>query len=282
MKKGEGQILSLKLIHELKKPLVSAASGLVLVDGRFHVVADDELSLFSFSKSGPRKFEKQKLFPGTLPREKLKRKALKPDLESLIYVSSLKEIICVPSGSKENRVWGAGVSNQGAVRKLDFSQLYRKLRMKFRELNIEGAVLVGERVRLFQRGNGKCAENATIDVEWKSGKMFSEEFSLRKIREYDLGHVKGVPYTFTDAGVSGRSIWFLAVAEDTENPVLDGEILGSFLGRMNFDGKILSTHPLNVKSKPEGLCISGSYFYLVTDDDDRSVPARLFRGTLPR
>ena len=61
---------------------VSAASGLVVRDGCFHIVADDENAIFVFKvDDAPRRIA---LLPGDLPLEHKARKARKPDFEILV------------------------------------------------------------------------------------------------------------------------------------------------------------------------------------------------------
>ena len=80
------KIRELHLTHgssESRSPFISAASGLVKVNNQLYVVADDEhhLGVFSAGHVGPG--ELVRLFEGTLPDKFKKRKAQKPDLETL-------------------------------------------------------------------------------------------------------------------------------------------------------------------------------------------------------
>ena len=61
---------------------VSAASGLVLRGGSFHIVADDENAMFVFKADDA--LRRVALLPGELPAEHASRKARKPDLEILV------------------------------------------------------------------------------------------------------------------------------------------------------------------------------------------------------
>lgn len=256
---------------ELARPFIAAASGLLLLQDSFYIISDDDLSLFRFPFNDPSKGRKQKLLPGTLPKEKKARKAVKPDFESLVHFKD--GILCVPSGSTPVRMKGAYVKGR-KVEVVNFAPIYRKLEKEFSELNIEGAIALPDRLRLFQRGNGKKHENATIDID----------SSLKKILDlapYNLGNVGHVPFSFTDAANDAKGIWFLAVAEDSESTFLDGAVLGSALGRMDLNGNLLGMTPLKLDGKPEGLCLRGKSFYVVTDDDDPTKPSRLFKGTLP-
>jgi hypothetical protein len=78
----------------------SAGSGLVLRDGIFHVVADDENALFVFGPEGA--VRRVVLLPGELPEKHHARKAQKPDFEILV---DLREhgLLAMGSGSRPTR-----------------------------------------------------------------------------------------------------------------------------------------------------------------------------------
>ncbi len=84
-----------------------AASGLVGIEDKFYVVADDELSLGIFPVSGDGPGKLFPVFHGELPEHPSERKEQKPDLEAITYLSRehfppFGAILVVPSGSKPN------------------------------------------------------------------------------------------------------------------------------------------------------------------------------------
>lgn len=277
-------------LASMDEPFISAASGLILINKEFYVVSDDDLSLYSFGQKDLEHNLKVKLFAGKLPKDKKARKKIKPDLECLVQmpVSSFHPygaILAVPSGSEKNRTRGALINfnKKGEltkkVQEIDFKDIYEYLRGVFPELNIEGAVVVGDKLKLFQRGNGKKAQNASIDMNLQS--LLLNEVEISHIEEYELQKIDGVHYSFTDVCSHKDHVWFLAVAENSKSTFLDGEVLGSILGKMSSYGKILATYELGMKSKPEGLCVDGKNFYVVTDDDDPKVASKILKGKLP-
>ncbi len=267
-----------QIIRTLMDPYASAASGLVLSGEEFYVVADDDLSLLCYPFEEHNPGVSIRLFPGELPEILEERKRLKPDLEALVKVGN--ELLALPSGSKPNRSIGAMFSvTDRTIRTLDLSAVVTELTQDFPELNIEGAVILGEKLRLLQRGNGKRGENALIDLSLKA---FLDGFVQEKvIRRISLGDFNGVPLSFTDAVVHGDEILFLAVAEASASTYLDGDFAGAVLGRMDLDGTIHSMDPLNMPSKPEGIAVRDGHAYLVSDDDDRRSPSKLWRLRLP-
>lgn len=260
-------------LFTIQDPYITAASGLTLVNDRFYLVADDELGIVSLDMNGNGKFIK--VFEGKLPEEKKERKKLKPDFESLLYLPARNALLCLPSGSRPNRVRAAVVSLEGNVQELMLENVMTELGAIFPELNIEGAVLLNEKIRLFQRGNGSLHQNAIIDLNLNS--FLKDEIKDIKIKEITLPPLM----SFTDAGIFNEVCWFIAVAENTESTYLDGEFMGAMLGKLSTDGKVIATWPLDIKSKPEGIAFKDSKFYLVTDDDDRTKPSKLYSGVLP-
>lgn len=261
-------ILTPELICELP---VFAASGLVINSGIFFIVSDDEVSLLYGSPG--KKFHSLKLWDHTLPEDLKERKKVKPDLESL-YLSGEK-LFLLPSFSKKNRDHGAvvDIGPQGEIlshQTLNLSSLRKKLDKEIPDLNIEGGVMLSNRLHLFQRGNGKDGSNAIIICK----DLLSDEFEIRPLK---LPDHQGVPVTVTDAALKGSTIFFTAVAEDSDSTYLDGEVMGSYLGTLDDQLMLSSLRELNFSGKPEGLSFDETGdLYFVTDDDSRDKPSRLF------
>jgi hypothetical protein len=152
------------------------------------------------------------------------------------------------------------------------------------ELNIEGAALVGDRLRFFQR-----RPSATIDVDvhafvdWLFDAREAPSPPLSNRKSFELGARHGVPYGFTDAAVlDAERIVFCAAAEDTEDPVEDGMLLGSLIGIIDGDAVSVS-EIVDVDDKPlalkaEGIAVDPlrpGRLWLVHDGDDAETPAEL-------
>lgn len=269
---------------------VSAASGLLFIEGIFYVVADDELELLTFSKDPGRQPEKLKLLAGELPADHALRKKKKPDFESLVHLPSIDSVLVLPSGSEDNRRWGALVTGS-KVEKIDFHELYQDLRKRFGELNIEGAVVQSEHLLLFSRGNGSQGQSLVIRLELKASIQELVTFhkigadTFKNVLSVDLGSIEGFALGFTDAATEdSEKIWYLAVAESVKSTYEDGIFLGAVLGCMDDGGKILFQERLEISAKPEGfaLDLENQIFYTVTDADDPLRRAQLFQGLLPQ
>ncbi len=260
---------------------ISAASGLVVDEKNFYVIADDELSLATFPRDGsPGKMTP--LFSGTLPLKHKERKKQKPDLESLIKFGD--GLLAIPSGSRPNRVRGIFLKNK-QPQPVDYSDIYKHLQSSFPELNIEGSVIRGNEFILLQRGNGAANKNALIILDLQSvqaavslGHPISKT-SLIEIKLIDLEVLNQVPLSFTDAALDDSGdIWFLAAAEASNSTFNDGQYVGSILGRIDKKNNIVSTSELDCPHKPEGLALDtvNSCFWIVTDADDSSQAAGLY------
>lgn len=162
------------------------------------------------------------------------------------------------------------------------------------ELNVEGAVVVGDRLQLLQRGNGARIGrldpvNATVDLALDEFLRWLDEDHavppLGTITQYDLGDAGSVPYTFTDAASlrDGR-IAFVACAEASPDTVRDGEVLGCRFGVLDGehawmteirheDGKPTVHKVEGIEPRPDEVAI----FDVVVDRDRPESPALLGR-----
>ena len=281
---------------------LSAASGLLRAGSFLYVIADDELHLGVFRATGGAPGELVRLFEGALPSPKAERKREKPDLEALTLLPPSNTfpdsaIVALGSGSTQKRRRGVvlGLDAHGALRGdskiIDLSPMFSGL-SPFRELNIEGAVVLGDEMRLFQRGSKGNNPNAVIrftlaDVLAVLNGDTARALEPLAIQTLDLGGIGGIPYTFTDATTlpSGEVV-FTAVAEDTTDSYNDGPCAGAAVGILDGANRVKHLHHLDVPLKVEGIEAQprGNVIdmLLVTDADDPSVPAGLYSATLER
>lgn len=282
---------------------VSAGSGLVVAGGQHvHIVADDENHIFSFSLNDPSNGKWTRIFPGDLPSNTKARKKVKKDIEASALIPPFSKwnhgaLVAFPSGSKENRHRGALVALDAAgqllengVIELNFNALYlAAAEMLGSHLNIEGATVVGNVLRLFQRGNGQDGVNATFDLDLSGFLRVLEGDGvltgdlILSMRKYEIGSLDGVPLSFSDAATLGDGkVVFSASAETGKDTYMDGSVAGSVIGVMSADGDILKTYALDARIKVEGVWAiqpdaSGEVtVYLVTDADDAEVRAELY------
>jgi hypothetical protein len=296
------ELLLSRITSEKRAPHLAAASGLVNIDRTLYVVADDENHLGVFSADSHAPGDLVRLFEGTLPEKTKKRKAEKPDLETLTHLPAFAghahgALLALGSGSKPNRAIGVllGLGANGQVnttpQHIDLASLYDDLRNEFDALNLEGAVISGDDFILLQRGN-KGSKNGLIRFPIVN---FLHDLAAGKVPRLhcaptshivDLGNVDDVPLSFTDgAALANGALLFTVVAEDTDNAIDDGMCVGSAIGIINADGKIARMERIEPAYKVEGVVASirdqHIHVQLVTDGDDASKPAWLLSAVLP-
>jgi hypothetical protein len=284
------------------RPLyLSAASGLVCVGSFNYVVADDELHLGVFPAFSSEPGHLVRLFEGELPARSADRKKQKADFEALALLPGFGNypngaLLALGSGSRPNRRLGAllGVDAQGAVRGspqvVDCSPILASLDREFAGLNIEGAVVSGAELRLFQRGNKRNSQNAIIRFQLS---RFLEALSSEQtaaiaplaINTFDLGQIDGIPLCFTDgAALPDGTMVFTAVAEGGDDNYNDGACAGAAVGIVGKELQCL--YRLDWPHKVEGVNarVEGNVIrlLLVTDADDFEIPAALFSATIAK
>ena len=281
---------------------LSAASGLVRAGSFLYVIADDELHLGVFRTTGRDPGELVRLFDGALPAPKAERKREKPDLEALTLLPPSADfpygaMLALGSGSTQNRHRGVllGLDAQGALRGkpriVDLSSVFSCLSV-LRELNIEGAIVCGDEMRLFQRGSKGDNPNAIIRFSLSAFLAVLNGTANRTIeplalQSIDLGGTDGIPFTFTDAAaLPNGEVLFTAVAEDTADSYNDGACAGAVIGILDRESRVKRLLRLDVPLKIEGVDarIEGNTvnLLLVSDADDPSIPAGLFSATMER
>jgi hypothetical protein len=280
--------------HPRGQPHLSAASGLVCANGRVYVVGDDEHHLAVFhDRAGPGGLHR--LFAGDLPDDKKARKRRKPDLETLLWLPMRHALVALGSGSRPNRNTGVliplGAAGEplAVVSQFDLRALYEPLRAALGEINIEGAMLLGDEFVLLNRGVAGRSDNAA--AHYPLGALIdaiegrAREVTPPSIRPYALGHIDAVPLGFTDAAAMPDGGWvFSAVAEDTDDSYADGRCSGSVVGRVDAGGALVATHRLDAPLKVEGIALrvdgQGMSLCLVTDADDPAQASQLLLARL--
>lgn len=222
-------------------------------------------------------------------------KSRKMDLEACVTLPDGR-LLALGSGSRPERERLVVVTPDLEVRVVEARDLFARFlstpEFSGSELNIEGAIVVEEALRLLQRGNG--APRGDILPVNAMGDLPLDAFlrwldfggsvpELRNVRQYDLGSVGGVLYGFTDATLVGDAIAFVAGAEDSPDTYQDGDVLGALFGVIRGD-EVVATRVRNADGEPTGLKIEGvewlpdrKTFLVVADMDDERTPARVGR-----
>jgi hypothetical protein len=218
-------------------------------------------------------------------------KHLKPDLEAAcpVDVADREGVLVLGSGSLPARTRAALVTcgaHGPAVQVADLGPLHAAVALALPlaggTLNLEGACVVGDRLRWFQRGHGATGvPSASVDLDLGAVlTVFVDGGDPAAIvpgdvHRYDLGDVDGAPLTITDAvtlpdGLLAAS----ATAEDTPNAIDDGPVAGSAIALL--DGTdVVAVAPVHASAvwKLEGLAFvdadaHGATLLAVVDQDD--------------
>lgn len=286
---------------------VRAASGIASVPGGIAIVQDDANFVALFD---PRTARTRAI---TLPAgagglrqfdDERGNKEDKLDLEACVAVPHEGDVVLLAFGSGSSprreqvlmlRGWSEGTLR---VSLIHLPRLYQALRgaesFSGSELNVEGAIFVGGRIRLLGRGNGAPRAgvqpaSATCDLDWPTllrhleSRGESEPPAPADVVRYELGALAGVSLGFTDATVRGDDVIFSAAAEDSPDAVRDGRVSGSAVGLIERDGRArlaALVHPTGrpFEGKVEGVLAAdgaASRLHAVVDADDPGTPSML-------
>ena len=260
-------------------PGVRAGSALLRVGDRLLAIQDDAFAAAWIDPAT------RKTTPLVLRGEgrELDKKT-KPDFEAAFAHAGL--IWVLGSGSLPNRSSIARIDvNRRESVLLNALPLYGAVGRELGVVpNIEGAVPLADRLRLFQRGPGRSAKaNYTVDVPLDV--LSGAAPKILAVANYDLGVLQGTFLAFTDAVALGKHVVYLAVAEDTADGIADGAIHGAAVGliaggQARWD--VLNEADGSVsKRKVEGVALdAGGGGWLLTDPDDAKKPAELCRVEL--
>lgn len=259
----------------------SAASGLVVVEDEAWVVSDDRAAVEVYDLGDGRRARTLPLGHGggTTPI----RKREKPDFEALADLGDGR-VVALGSGSRPNREGGYLISGE-AVRRVDLSALYARLGEHIEALNIEGAVRRGPEFLLAHRGVGasrSCIVRLDLATCLSSADERWPAQALIGIHPVALGELDGVPLAFTDLALDPQGVLhFLAAAERTDDPYLDGHCAGTIIGRLDEQLRATSLGRLHPAVKAEGLACwhhrdGAQRWVVVTDADDPKLQSTLY------
>jgi hypothetical protein len=279
---------------------VRAGSSIAWVPGGIALVQDDAnfIALVDPSDGSARAID---LPAGAAGRRQFDdrrgNKAHKLDLEACVAADTADGVILIALGSGSTprreqvalvRGWESGPPD---VEMVHVPRLYDGLRREQRfagsELNVEGAVYLGDRIRLFGRGNGALragieSVNATCDLDWSAFVAHlhrpdrAPPPTPTDVARYELGTIGGVPLSFTDATVWRDAVLFSATAEESPDVTRDGRVVGSAIGVVSGAGgtrwtPLLDDSGVAFAGKVEGLVAAGDprdRIYVVIDADD--------------
>jgi hypothetical protein len=263
---------------------ISSASGLVYKNDSLYIISDDSNYLYEYSIANA-DLEKHLLIENEAVNENIP-KNVKSDFEAITQFDD--DIFVVGSGSTivRNKMIQVSDLQKRVLQNHDLTDLYLSMQyfagISAEEFNIEGVIFTGEKWYFFQRGNGKSAKNGIFTIE---SPYFTQGYSML-YASYDLPKINGVQASFTDAILVDDSFYFLASAEDSQSTYLDGEVVGSSIGRINIETmKLKEVVTVTDTHKFEGLTLYKNNaktleFLLCEDQDDEVMESQIFKLTL--
>lgn len=289
---------------------VRAASGLCWWQNQLFIAQDDNhfLGVWTPDPSGSLahgKLESWMLAPGAEGRRRFEH-----ELGNRLHKSDFEACTVVPTPAGERLlVLGSGsLPRRELALLLDpqtrepaapvlvpalFDAFRKALNLSATETNLEGVSVLGSTLWLYQRGPQPAAVAFELEPLLRLIAGQAQSLLPSSVQSLDLGTINGVPYGLSDVTSWGERRLFLAVAEDTSNPVDDGEILGTLVGIL--DGEVVhSARLLDERGEParvkaEGLVLArvdtprdapALELLIALDADDPTIPAELCRVSL--
>jgi hypothetical protein len=300
---------------------VRAASGIAWVGSEVAVIQDDASFIALVDPdTGLAQAVALPAGPGgrRLFDDSRRNKVDKLDHEALATVTAEDGVVLVALGSgsmrrRESIAIIAGfdthhVRTQVSTASRFYAALRESALFAGSELNIEGAVYLDGRLRLFGRGNGAIRGdarpvNATCEIEWPALRAHIEDPDHTPppapldVVQYELGSIGDARLAFTDATLgwatdaAARSVLYLAAAEASPDATRDGEVTGSAIGVIEERGGEVAARWTELRErdgsrmplKAEGIALgrgAPGRLLVVVDGDAHDQPSELLEVEL--
>lgn len=234
--------ITLTLLDRQTLEAVPAASGIELIGNDFYAVGDNTPWLYQLNS----KYELTDKFhvsPQNPVSDEILSKNDKPDFEAitLAELNNTKELWVFGSGSKSPKrdvLVRFDFATKKMIQSFSLTEFYKEIiascNLGDGNLNIEATAAVDGNLYLFNRGINMVLQYSLSELtDYLSGKAKCPKPMMYHIK---LPENEKVQVGFSGATISPdkKNIIFTASAEATKNWVDDGEILGSYVGVINF------------------------------------------------
>ncbi len=284
--------LEVEILHWQNLESIPSASGIVKVKDHFYVIGDDSPYLFCIDGNF-NLVSKTLIYSSEKSKDGIIAKIDKPDFEAMEMVSET-EMLVFGSGSKSPErdvcVWVKIGEESIDFKQYDISEFYAYLKnldaMKGHELDIEGLAVYSDMLFLLNRARNFIFTFPLNDfMEYCKG---NSTFPIPKTQYFELPKIEGLQSGFSGATFLGNNLLFTSSVEDSTNSYEDGDILGSFLGVLNYEnGEFASDpyvtkipnpgFPLKVESVILDEIISDSEIHVVVVTDNDGEPSQILR-----
>ncbi|HEX8330123.1 MAG TPA: hypothetical protein VF629_21485 [Hymenobacter sp.] len=275
---------------ETALPALPSASGIEIIGPVAYVISDDAPFVYLLDATTlaalaqVRLFETAEFGTGRIP------KTSKPDIEALTaltWPTGQAGVLALGSGSTpaRERGWFLPISG-GAPQEVALGPLYALLRPLLPQgagFNVEAAATTATELLLFQRTVG-VANGAVLfrlplvaTLQFLTGRGAAP--TSPKAQPFSLPQLEGRPAGFSGAAFVEGQLFVTASVEDTADAVLDGAVLGSYVGLVNLAAQTATFARLAwadgraYHGKVEGLAVrrtlsAGHWELLLVTDDD--------------
>lgn len=248
------------ILQEIPLPNLPSASGIEIIGDVAYVIGDDSPFLYQLAAAsltaGPKLalFETAHFSTGRIPKE------IKLDLECLTALTTPAGevgLLVLGSGATVSREQGFWVPIPGtsaaaaSVYPLSLSTLYAALRSWLPAgitLNLEAAAATATELLLFQRTVGSSAGNLVFRLPLAATLDYLHhriaQLPAIQYQQYALPTIDGKPAGFSGGTWFANHLFVTASVEDTQDAVLDGAVLGSFVGILDVANKSETPLPL--------------------------------------
>jgi len=278
------------VLTETTVPGLPSASGIELIGPLAYVISDDAPFVYLLDAATlamvaqVRLFESAEFGSGRLP------KSTKADLEALTALTwpdGQVGVLALGSGSTAARENGWFVPVSGGVpRQVALAPLYALLLAHLPAgipLNLEAAAANDAELLLFQRTVGLADGALLFRVPLAATLRFlagsGAAPAVPAPERFPLPRLDGRPAGFSGATFAGGHLFVTASVEDTDDPVLDGVVLGSFVGVVDLEShagtfaRLAWADGRAYRGKVEGLAVrhalsAGRWELLLVTDDD--------------
>ncbi len=259
---------------------IPSASGSEYIDGINYIVGDDSPWLFLVDKNNFI-LDKKLLVDSSFVKYYKIPKKIKPDFESVFLIKDKLYILGSGSSKLRNVLKVYDVKDQ-SIKQYSLGKLYDHLNLLDsvgnKKFNIEGIAVTNEHVYLTNRGNNALYETEISEFE---NYILTDKLPEFKIRYFELPPILGNESAFSglDFDEDDNSLIFTSSVEQNNaiDPINDGEILGSFMGKIYLDDldklkfKAFPFKEANgdyMKIKAESVSVLGNRVYQIVTDSD--------------
>ena len=282
------------ILSENILPGLPSASGVEIIGDTAFVIGDDSPYLYRLDAATMAPTGRVALFETTDFSSGRIPKPAKPDLEcmaALTWPDGRAGLLLLGSGSRPNRARGWFVPTEAEIpsivpEALNLTLFYARLQDRLpvgAVLNLEAAATSATELLLFQRTVGR-ADGAVVFVlplaatlEFLVG--ISTVAPPGEVVWLALPAIGGCPAGFSGATFVDGHLFVAASVEDTADALLDGAVLGSFVGvvdvavRTSTFARLAWADGRAYRGKVEGLAVRqqlapGQFELLLVTDDD--------------